>query len=63
MECDSSTVMEDVCGDDMQNLEGRLVLMLLRPGILGGEVVVVAMGVMVMGEMEMVFFLKGGDCR
>ena len=63
MECDSSTVMEDVCGDDMQNLEGRLVLMLLRPGILGGEVVVVAMGVMAMGEMEMVFFLKGGDCR
>ena len=63
MECDSGTVMEDVCGDDMQNLEGRLLLMLLRPGILGGEVVVVAMGVMVMGEMEMVFFLKGGDCR
>ena len=59
MECDSGIVMEDVCEDDMQNLEGRLVLMLMRPGILCVGVVVVAVGVMVMVEMVMVSFSEG----
>ena len=45
MEGDSGIVMEDVCEDNMQNLGGRLVLMLMRAGILVGEVVMVAVGV------------------
>ena len=59
MEGDSGIVMEDVCEDDMQNLEGRLVLMLMRPRILCVGVVVVVVGVMVMVEMEMVSFSEG----
>ena len=48
MQGDSSIVNEDLCEDIMQNLGGRLVLMLMRAGILVGEVVVVvAVGVMV----------------
>ena len=57
MEGDSGIVMEDVCRDDVQNLEGRLVLMLMRPGILCVGVVVVAVGVMVM--VEVVPFSEG----
>ena len=36
--------MEDVCEDGMQNLGRRLVLMLIRAGILVGQVGVVAVG-------------------
>ena len=36
-----------VCEDGMQSLSGRLVLMFMRAGILVGEMVVVAVGVMV----------------
>ena len=39
MEGDSGIVMEDVCGNDMWNLGGRLVLMLMRTGILVGGVI------------------------
>ena len=42
MEDDSSIVIEDVCEDGMRNLDGRLVLMLMRAVVLVGEVVVVA---------------------
>ena len=56
---DSGIVMEDVCGDNMRNLGGSLVLMLMRVGILVGGVVVVAVGVMVMVEMEVVSFSEG----
>ena len=34
MEGDNGIVMEDLCEDGMQNLGGRLVLMLMRGGIL-----------------------------
>ena len=51
MEGDSGIVMEDVCGDDMPNLEGRPVLMLMRPGILCVGVVVFTVGVMLMVEV------------
>ena len=48
MEGDSGIiVIEDVCEDDMQNLGGRLVLMLTTAGILVGKLGVVAVGVMV----------------
>ena len=47
MKGDSGIVIEDVCGDGMKNLHGRLVLMLMRVGILLGEVVVVVVGVIV----------------
>ena len=47
MEGDSGVIMEDVCEDGMQNLGGRLVLVLMRAGILVGGVVVVAVGLMV----------------
>ena len=43
MEVDSGTVMEDVCEDGMQNLGGRLMLMLMRACILVGGVVVVVL--------------------
>ena len=56
-------VMEDVCGDGMRNLGGRLALMLMREGILVGGVVVVVVEVMMMLEMEWCLFLKGGVCR
>ena len=32
MDGESSMVMEDVCGDDIRNLGGRLVLKLMRGG-------------------------------
>ena len=59
MEGGSGIVMEEVCGDDMWNLGGSLVLMLMRAGILVGGVVVVVVGVMVMVEMGVVSFPKG----
>ena len=60
MEGDSGIVMEDVCGDDMRNLGERLVLMLMRAGILvGGVVVVVVVGVMAMVEVGVVSFSEG----
>ena len=55
MESDSGIVMEELSGDDMWNLGGGLVLMLMRPGILFGGVV----GVMVMVEVGVVSFPKG----
>ena len=59
MEGDSGIAMEDVCGDDMQNIGGRLVLMLMRAGILVGGVVVVVVAVMVMVEVGVVSFSEG----
>ena len=59
MEGDSGIVMEDVCGDDMRNLGERLVLMLMRAGILVSGVVVVVVGVMVMVEVGVVSFSEG----
>ena len=56
MEGDSGIVMEDVCDHGMQNLGGRLVLMLMRAGILIGEEVVVAVGVMVMMAVGVIPF-------
>ena len=66
---DSGIVMEDVCEDEdgMRNLGGRLVLIIMRAGILFGEVVVVAVGVMIVvavgvisfSEKE-VFVIEGG---
>ena len=51
MEGDSGIVVEEVCGDDIRNLGGGLVLMLMRARILVGGVVVVGVGVMVMVEV------------
>ena len=47
MEDDSGIATEHVCEDGMRNLGGELVLMLMGAGILFVEVVVVAVGVMV----------------
>ena len=47
MEGGSIIVIEDVCEDGTRNLGGKLVLILMRAGILVGELVVVAVGVMV----------------
>ena len=52
----SGIVMENVCEDDMGNLGGRLVLMLMRIGILVDGVVVVAMGVMVVVALGVIYF-------
>lgn len=49
-------VIEDVCEDGKQNLHGRLVLMLMRAGILVGEVVVLVVGVMVVVAVCVIFF-------
>ena len=40
----------------MQNLGGRLMLMLMRAGILVGEMVVVAVGVMIVVAVGVIFF-------
>ena len=56
MEGDSGVIMEDVCEDGMQNLDGRLVLMFLRAGYLVGELVVVVVGVMVVVAVGVVSF-------
>ena len=55
-EGDSGIVIEDVCEDSMQNLGRRLVLMLIRGGILIGEVVVVAVGMMVVVAVVIISF-------
>ena len=52
----SVIIMEDVQEDDLQNLGGRLVLMLMRAGILVGGVVVVEVGVMVVAVMGVIPF-------
>ena len=52
----SFIIMEDVQEDDLQNLGGRLVLMLIRAGILVGGVVVVEVGVMVVAVMGVIPF-------
>ena len=52
----SFIIMEDVQEDDLQNLGGRLVLMLMRAGILVGGVVVVEVGVMVVAVMGVIPF-------
>ena len=57
MQGDSGIVIEDVCEDVMQNVGGRLVLMLMRAGILVGDVVVVAVGVMVVVYYYYFFFI------
>ena len=61
MEGDSGIVVEEVCGDDIRNLGGGLVLMLMRAGILVGGVVVVVLGVMVMVMVDVgvMSFSKG----
>ena len=46
-EGDSGVVTDDVCENGMQDLGGRLVLMLPRAGFLVGELVMVAGGVRV----------------
>ena len=56
MEGDSGIVMEDVCEDGMQNLGGRLVLMLMRAGYLVGELVVVVVGAMVVVALGVISF-------
>ena len=49
MTVDSGIVMEDLCGDGMENLGGRLVSILMRVSILVGGVVVVAVMVLAVG--------------
>ena len=56
MEHDGVIVMEYVCENDMQNLGGRLVLMLMRASILVGGVVVVAVEVMVVEVVGLISF-------
>ena len=51
MDGDSGIVMEDVCRDGMLNLGGRLVLMLMRGGVLVGGMVVVVVDVIVMVDV------------
>ena len=55
MEGNSSIVIEDVCEDDMQNLGGRLVLILMRAGILVGELVLVTVKVMLVVVVGLIF--------
>ena len=55
MEGNSSIVVEDVCEDDMQNLGGRLVLILMRAGILVGELVLVTVKVMLVVVVGLIF--------
>ena len=42
---DSYIVIKDVCEDGMRNLGGKLVLMFTRAGILVGDLVMMAVGV------------------
>ena len=67
MKSDSGIVIEDGCGCDIQNLGGRMVFMLMRAGILVGEVVAVVVGVMVVVAVgtislseKIVFVIDGG---
>ena len=63
MEGDSGIVMDDVCGDDMWTLGGRLVMMLIRADILVGGKVVVVVEVMVMMDVGVVSFSEARCCR
>ena len=54
MEGDSGIVIEDVCQDGMQNLVGRIALMLTIAGIFVDELVVVGVGVMVVVVVEVI---------
>ena len=63
MEDDSGIVIEDICEDGMRNRVGGLVLMLMRAGILFGEVVVVAVVVMVVTTVRVMPFLKNAVCQ
>ena len=56
MQGESGIPIEDVCEYGMQNIGGRLVLMLMGTGILVGEVVVVAVGVMVVVAVGVISF-------
>ena len=60
---DRGIVIEDGCEDGMQNLGGSLVLMLMRAGILAGEVVVMAVEVMVVAGGTDICFLKNAVCQ
>ena len=55
MEGNSSIVIEDICEDDMQNLGGRLVLILMRAGIFVGELVLVTVKVMLVVVVGLIF--------
>ena len=63
MEGDSGILMDDVCGDDMWTLGGRLVMILIRADILVVGKVVVVVGVMVMMEVGVVSFSEAMCCR
>ena len=58
MEDDSGIVIKDVCEGGMQSLGGGLVLMLMRAGILFGEVVVLAVRVMVLAAVGVMSFFE-----
>ena len=58
MQGDSGIVIEDSCEDGMQNLGGRLVLMLMRAASLVGEVVVVAVGVIIVVVVGVISFYE-----
>ena len=58
MEGGSGIVIKIVCEDDMQNLGGRMVLMLMRAGILVDEVIVLTVGVMVVMAMGVISFFE-----
>ena len=58
MEDNRGIVMEGECVVGVQNLGGRLLLMLLRAGVLVGVVVLVVVGVMVVVAVGVIFFGK-----
>ena len=58
MEGDSGIFIENVCEVGMQNLGGRLVLMLMKAVILVDEVLVVVVGVMIVVAMEVISFFE-----
>ena len=60
MKGDRGIVIEDLCEDDMQNLGGGLVQMLMRAGILFDEVTVVTVRVIVVAVVGLMYFF--GKC-
>ena len=50
--------IKNVCEDDLQNLGGRIMLMLLRAGILVGEVIVLTVVVMVVLAVGVISFFE-----
>ena len=58
MEGGSGIVIKIVCEDDMKNLGGRMVLMLMRTGILVGEVIVLTVGVTVLMAVGVISFFE-----